>query len=383
MADAPHAGKPIYETALRLQAWCELEVFCPVSRYPRARWLRPRKYAYHPPDPNYAPAGVKSHYPEFPTLPWVGRLWNGLGSRCALEGAVRTFRPDVILSYFVYPAGWAAVSIGRRLDVPVVVGSRGSDLHRIADSWVRRMTAATLRRAAATVTVTEQLRLEAIKLGADPARAHTIHNGCDGRVYHPMPRQEARLALGLPPQAEIVLQVGHIIPSKGVFDLFTAFQRLASSRPELRLALIGDGPACGEVQSMAGRAGLQDRLWMPGVRPVPEIAQWMNAADVVCLASHGEGSPNVVLEALSCGRPVVGSDVGGIPELLAEDCGILTPARDPEALARSLQEALTRTWFPDNISRRHVRSWEEVARETFAVCQSCLAEWPAAGRRGV
>ena len=290
VADAPHAGKPIYETALRLQSWCELEVFCPVSRYPRNRWLQPRKYAHHPPDPNYAPAGVKSSYLEYPTLPWLGRLWNGLGSRIALEGPVRAFRPDVILSYFVYPASWAAVGIGRRLDVPVVVGSRGSDLHRIPDSCVRRMTAATLRRAAATVTVTEDLRRQAIKLGADPARTHAIRNGCDGRVYHPMPRQEARLALDLPPQAEIVLQVGHIIPSKGVFDLFTAFERLASSRPT------------------AGADRRRPRLWRgPGNGRALRITE--PAVDAGCAASCRD---RTVDERCRCG--VSGKSRRGLPE---------------------------------------------------------------------
>jgi glycosyltransferase involved in cell wall biosynthesis len=103
----------------------------------------------------------------------------------------------------------------------------------------------------------------------------------------------------------------------------------------------------------------------------------MNAADVVCLASHGEGCPNVVIEALSCGRPVVGANVGGIPELIHEGSGLIAPARDPVALTEALQRALKATWNPEAIASRFSRTWDDVARETFAICASSLSSYEA------
>jgi glycosyltransferase involved in cell wall biosynthesis len=233
---APHAGKPIYETALRLRDDVDIEVFCPAPRYPRPRWLQPARFAYHRVDPEQAPPGLKTHYLEYATVPGIGRAFNGLWTERAIEPALRAWRPDVILSYWLYPTAWAALRVGRRLGVPVIVGSRGSDLHRIPDALVRRMTSATLRNADAVVTVTEDLRRAAIRLGASPARTHSIPNGCDPRVFHPIERTDARRTLGLPADGRLLLQVGNLISSKGIFDLWSAFEMLAASYPDLRLA---------------------------------------------------------------------------------------------------------------------------------------------------
>jgi glycosyltransferase involved in cell wall biosynthesis len=369
---APHAGKPIYETALRLRDAVEIEVFCPAPRYPRARWLQPARFAYHRADPAAAPPGLPTHYLEYATLPWIGRAFNGLSTAKAIGPALAAWQPDVILSYWLYPTAWAALRVGRRLGVAVIVGSRGSDLHRIPDALVRRMTSATLRRADAVITVTEDLRRAAIRLGAAPARTHSIPNGCDPRVFHPFERADARRALGLSLDGRLLLQVGNLIASKGIFDLWNAFELLAASKPDLRLALVGEGPAEAAIRDRAMRSGLAQRLLLPGARPAVEIPLWLNAADLVCLASHGEGCPNVVIEALCCGRPVVGTDVGGIPELIGAGCGFLTPARNPPAFARAVSQALETVWEPRAIAARFSRSWEDVARETLAICSACL-----------
>ena len=377
LPDAPHAGKPIYDTALRLQNHAEVEAFCPVARYPGARWLQPARHVYHRAHPRHSPSGVRTQYLEYGTLPWVGRQFNGLLTQSVLEPPLRAWRPDLILAYWLYPTAWAAVRVGKRLGIPVVVGSRGSDLHRVPDLLCRRMTAAALHDADAVVTVTEELRGMAIGLGANPMRTHSIPNGCDAAMYKPMDRLEARRAFGLSEQATLLLQVGHLLESKGVLDLWDAFAALAVRNAGLQLALVGEGPAGEAVRARAASAGLAERLIMLGPRPASEIALWLNAADVVCLASHAEGCPNVVLEALSCGRPVVAANVGGITELVNERCGLLAPARNPRAFAEAIQIALASVWNPAAIASEFSRTWDDVARETFAVCESTLTRHTA------
>jgi len=75
---------------------------------------------------------------------------------------------------------------------------------------------------------------------------------------------------------------------------------------------------------------------------------------------------------LSCGKPVVAANVGGVPDLVDDECGILVPPRDAEALARAISAALGRTWDCEAISQRRRRSWEQVAAETFEICASVL-----------
>lgn len=372
---APHAGKPIYETALRLREQADVGVFCPVANYPRLRWLQPVRHVYHRADPRHNTEGLAARVLEYRTLPGLGRPFNGLLTQSVLEPALRAWRPDLILAYWLYPTAWAAVRVGKRLGVPVVVGSRGSDLHRIPDALTGRMTSTVLHDADEVLTVTADLWRMAVGLGANPERTHSIPNGCDARIYHPMDRLEARRALGLPEHGTLLLQVGHLLESKGVFDLCDAFASLASQRADLQLALVGDGPAERAVRERAAQAGLTARLLLPGARPAAEIALWMNAADVVCLASHGEGCPNVVIEALSCGRPVVGANAGGIPELIREGCGLIAPVRNPPAFAGAVRQALAATWHPAVISSTFSRTWDDVARETFAICASCLSRY--------
>src|SRR5690606_4533074 len=94
----------------------------------------------------------------------------------------------------------------------------------------------------------------------------------------------------------------------------------------------------------AHQLGIAERVQLAGARPHDELPTWMQAADLLSLPSHNEGVPNVVLEAMACGLPVVASDVGGIPEVLPAHAGVLVQAHAPEALALALADALERDW---------------------------------------
>jgi glycosyltransferase involved in cell wall biosynthesis len=99
----------------------------------------------------------------------------------------------------------------------------------------------------------------------------------------------------------------------------------------------------------------------------------MAACDLLSLPSYSEGHPNVLVEALACGRPVVSTPVGGVPEVVDESCAILVPPRDADALATALANALERDWDENALSQRFSRSWKTVARETLAACHEALA----------
>jgi glycosyltransferase involved in cell wall biosynthesis len=104
----------------------------------------------------------------------------------------------------------------------------------------------------------------------------------------------------------------------------------------------------------------------------------MAATDVVTLPSYMEGCPNVILEALACGRPVVATNVGGIPEIMSEECGRLVPPRDPAELAHALASVLDRTWDAAAISAHWSRSWDNVAAELLEIFESLVSARQAA-----
>lgn len=366
----PFKGKPIHATVVELQKLAEAVVYCPVATYPGVKWLQPASYEYRRPDLDYRPAGVeKTIYFTYPALPVVSRLLNGYLTGRRLWPLLREFRPDVVLAYWLYPTGFAAVRVARQMGVPVVVGSRGSDLHSVKDPIVRHLTRMCVSGADLVLTVSRDLSRRAVALGAPAERVRTIVNGCDTAVFHPGDRAEARRALGIDDGVRLVVFVGHLIPIKGMHELMEAFRTAAASDPRLELACVGEGSLRGWLAEAARQAGLSGRLRLPGVCSPEGVARWMRAANVFCLPSRQEGCPNVILEALCCDRPVVATEVGGIPELVGPESGCLVRAGDSGALAGALTAALCREWPEGSIAQRFRRGWDRVAGETFEACR--------------
>ena len=367
-SEHPWAGHSNYQTLRYLARWNEVRVFYPEARYPK---LLGRKGL----DANYRPGEVEVEYIPYPALPAVSRPLNGWLAAKQVLPSVRRFGPDVILNYVVYPDGFAALQVGKTLKIPVVVTAIGSDLNRISDPLCRALTQKTLRESDAVVTVSGDLRKTAILLGAEPGRSHAILNGCDTSVFFNRDKAQARAELQIDLTEEVVVYVGRIDFRKGLRELVEAVASLHERRPKLRCYLVGDGldeTALRELISQKDAAG-----YMKVIPPcnTDGVALWMAAADLVTLPSYSEGCPNVVLEALAAGRPVVASNVGGIPELMDETSGRLVPAMDSGALATALDEVLTVEWSEDEIARLHQRGWAEVAEDVQNVLAGALTRY--------
>jgi teichuronic acid biosynthesis glycosyltransferase TuaC len=366
----PHRGHSAYQTLRRMTNSMDIRVFCPFAAYPA--FLRPRNFSYVRADPSYSPPGVPAEYIDYPALPLISRPLNGLACAHSVLPHLERFKPDLILSYYVYPEGYAALSAGKRLGVPVILGAIGSDINRIPDRISAFLTRKALRDASFVLTVSEHLRDQAIRLGASPERTRAVPNGCDTSVFRLADRAPARAALGLDAESEVVVFVGWIAPTKGLRELVDAVESLRVSRPRLQLFCIGEGAFQAELEARAIDAGLGGRIRFLGWRTSLEVASWLAAANVFCLPSYAEGCPNSVIEAQACGRPVVATNVGGIPELVNSESGILVAPRDSEALAEALNKALSRRWDEPEISHRFQRGWDQVAEETRQICMECL-----------
>jgi glycosyltransferase involved in cell wall biosynthesis len=369
----PWQGRSAYQTLRLLARKADLRVFYPDAQYPSL--LRPRTKGYDRLDASFSPPDVRASYYGFPALPVLSRPLNGWLAARTLLPAVRAFAPDLIFSCFLYPDGYAALKIARSLRVPVVVQSIGSDINRIGDPVSNWLTRKVLREADSIVTVSSDLRAKAIAMGAAPRTTHAVINGCDLAVFHPMDRLEARRKLGLDPEAETVVYIGRMDLKKGLRELIEAASLLHASRPKLQVYLIGHGPDRPLLES-----AIQAHRAAAFIHTLPacafdDVAVWNTAADLVTLPSYMEGCPNAVLEALACGRPVVATKVGGIPEILSNACGELVPARDAGALAKALASVLDRSWQAEFIAAHGSRSWESVADELLQLFL------PLAGRR--
>lgn len=370
----PHRGRPIYEITKALARIANVQVFCVESAYPRHKLLQPRSFLYRDAGASYSVPGVKVEYLQYSALPVITRMLNGYNCGRALIQGLRKFPPDLIIGYNVYPEGFGAVAAARDLGIPVVIGALGSDVLRIPDYLIGQLTAQTIRRASFVVTVSDELRERAIQLGIPPEKCRTIHNGCDFDIFRPASRATARHELNTDPGAELIVFAGRLVPLKGLRELMEAAAILCESRPRLCIVCIGEGPMDRELLRRASQPDLKGRVKFAGSASPHEIARWLAASNVFSLPSHSEGCPNVVIEALSCGRPVVASNVGGIPELVDSRCGILVPPGNAQQLAQGLSRALDRSWDQEEIAKSSRRSWDEVAHETYQACCSVVRD---------
>ncbi len=374
---APTDGRSTVEVIRLLSRMCNLRVF---SAFPARLAFKRFRPSLTRIDRSFIVPGVDVGYYEYPAIQLLSRPLNGWMAARALLDDVRAFQPDLIYSVFLYPAGYSALQICRTLKLPVVVEAVGSDVHSIGDPLSAFFTRKVLRESDFLFTVSESLRKLAVPLGARDDQSRSILNGCDLSVFRPQDPQETRRELGINTTAEVVVYVGRMDIKKGLRELVEAAALVYPQRTNLQVYMVGDGPDRPIIQTMVDRLCAGNFIHLMSGCSFDEVAGWMAAANVVTLPSYAEGCPNTVVEALACGRPVVATDVGGIPEILGPDCGCLVPARDVNALARGLASSLDRKWDPVEISAKNSRSWEIGAAERLRVFESLVSGGAAAAK---
>jgi glycosyltransferase involved in cell wall biosynthesis len=364
----PTHGRPAYQTLRLLSEKCAVRVFYPHAAYPS--WLRPRSRGYHALDASYRLPGVQAEYHDYPVLPLLSRPFNGGTAARVLLPHVRDFAPDLVFSYVLYPDGYAALKIGQALSLPVVVMGVGSDVHSIGDRFSAMRTRALLREADFVLAISDDLRQRVVAMGAPAEKTRALISGCDLSVFHLRDRVAARRKLGIDPAAEVVVYIGRMDVKKGLRELIRAAAKLHPARAMLHVYLVGEGPDRPLIESAIQASNAGSYIHALPECSFDEVAEWMAAADLVTLPSYMEGCPNVVLEALASGRPVVAAKVGGIPEIMNSECGELVPPRDSGALAQALASVLDRSWNAETISAHWSRGWETVAQELLAIFES-------------
>ena len=374
----PWQGRSAYQRMLEMLKYSEARVFYPHAAYPEVlrRWTKSSDGF----DAFYSPPGVNIRYYDYLAAPLVSRPVNGWMAARALLPHVRNFAPDIIYSYVLYPDGYAALQIGKKLGLPVVASSIGSDINRITNPIVRMHTRTVLREADFLISVSEDMRGKMVEMGARPEKTRAVINGCDLSVFHVRDRAEARRQLGIDPESEAVVYVGRMDTKKGLRELVQAAASLHPARPRLHVHMVAPGPDRKIIESEIQAAGADSYIHLIDGCTFDDVAVWMAASTLVTLPSYMEGCPNVVVEALACGRPVVATRVGGIPEVMDEDAGRFAEPRNAPDLARALNSALDAQWNAHSISSKWSRAWSVGADQVYEVFEKVLADREAAKR---
>jgi len=349
-----------------LQRWeplarrCDLRALVPVPWHDR---LRDSRWRDAPAEADLR--GIPVRYAPYFMTPRFGRSLYGMEMFLSLLPAMRRLRREfpfeALLAAWAYPDAVAAALFARLWRVPLVAMVLGSDLNALPNRGLRRAQVRwALRRSSAVVAVSEGLGQKARELGVSANQLRVQHNCVDGKLFQPGDRRAARERLGLPLERPVLLFVGNLKPVKGVDVLVEAVSRLPEAlRSRLLVAIVGSGDLEAGLRSRAAELGLEEQVRFVGRRPHAEVPTWLTAADALCLPSRMEGCPNVILEALASGRPVIASRVGGIPELMDDSCGALAQPESPADLARAIHTVLARDWDPNRLRARveHL-SWE-------------------------
>ena len=278
-------------------------------------------------------------HPRYPLLPKVGMSTAPflLAAGCARslhKVLERGYEFDVIDAHYFYPAGVAAILLGRHFGKPVVITARGSDINLIAQYTIpRKFIIWAARRAAAVAAVSQALKYSLEQLGVDAAKVCVLRNGVDADAFRPLDRDVERARLGI--DGRLLISVGNLVELKGNELAIRSLKSL----PDASLFLIGDGPDRRRLESIARETGVGERVRFIGTVAQKDLPRYYSAADALVLASSREGWPNVLLEAMACGTPVVAARVGGTPEVVTSPvAGVLFEPRTVQALTSALQE---------------------------------------------
>ena len=264
-----------------------------------------------------------------------------------------TFRPDVAYAHFLVPAGLAAALATR---APLVVTAHGQDVANIgAIPGIRAATRFVVRRAARVIAVSRWLQ-ERLEESVPEARAKTevVDCGVDLERFAPRDVERARQSLRWDGAETHFLCLGGLTERKNVLRLARAFER----RGEGTLAFVGDGPL---RDALEGRPGVR----LAGRVSHEEVPTWIAASDVVCQPSLSEPFGLATLEAMASGRSVVASSVGGPPEFVTSQAGILVDPLDDGALVSALAAAAA---LPrPNLAGRQAAAAHDVRRQAERV----------------
>ena len=276
---------------------------------------------------------------------------------------------DMIHSHFIFPAGYVGMKLKERYQVSLIITAHGGDVYKAPfknDKWLQ-LSKSTLELADKVITTSERnFNIITEELGINEDKVHIIGNGFDNKKFYKMDQYRIREKLSLPPNKKILLSIGNLVEIKGHKYLIEAINKVFKIRQDVLCIIIGRGIEKDNLQYQIDSLRLNDTIKIINGVNHDDVPYWMNACDLFLLPSLDEGFPTVIPEALACGKPVIASRVGGIPEIICNnDVGLLV---ETDELADAIILGLNKEWSSSNIIA-HVNdySWDNIAQKIMDV----------------
>ena len=253
---------------------------------------------------------------------------------------------DVMHGHWVIPNGPVSAIVARLRRLPLVISLHGSDIFLAEQSRLLGRVARWCFRSASAITApSDDLRQRAIRLGAPPSRCHLVPYGVDPSQFTRIDNAGPllRAELGLPADSIILFSIGRMVYKKGFEYLIRAVPAVLREHPNARVVLAGGGDLEPRLVSLVKQLGVEDSVVMPGWVSRDKLPLYFSGCDLFVLPSvvdqqgNVDGLPNTLLEAMASARPVVATDVAGIPLAVKDgDNGLLVPEKQPGELASAI-----------------------------------------------
>lgn len=277
---------------------------------------------------------------------------------------------DLIHSHFIWSAGYVGAKLKEKYNVPFVVTAHGYDIYDLPfrdDEWKSKIEYV-LNSADAIITVSNS-NLKCIKKLDVNTPVTVLPNGYREDLFHPIDLYESRRSLSLPSNKKVILSVGNLEEIKGHKYLIEAMANVVKERKDVICYIVGGGKLKSKLNKQIVSAGLQEHVKLVGSKPHSEIPLWMNACDIFVLPSLNEGNPTVMFECLGCGKPFIGTKVGGVPEIIvSDDYGLLCDPAKPKELTETILLSLDKNWNSNLITKYSAHfTWDKISKQILDI----------------
>ncbi|RQD92569.1 glycosyltransferase family 4 protein, partial [Methanosalsum natronophilum] len=288
---------------------------------------------------NYQFDNVKVFFPKYINIPlffyYKKSFYTSLETKAIVSVIEQeNLKFNLIYAHFTWRAGVNAGNIKRIYGSPVMIieGTSNSFTNAINSHdplWIQAWESAD-----AIIRPRKGENDLFLNLGISSEKLFYIPNGF-GSQFHPRPMEECRGILNLPLEKKILLNVGNLYgPVKGHIYFIKAIKKIINIRKDIIGIIVGSGRLESSLKKLINELDLNQYVFLVGSKPHDEVSLWMNACDIFVLPSLNEGNPNVMFEALGCGKPFVGTRVGGVPDIITSDeYGLIAEPGDSEDLA--------------------------------------------------